>query len=71
MSFEQLEELKPLLECIDALQEEVDALKAARPDAYARIVEGWAVESTYNSTILKAARSLWAIPPFAVQGCRR
>ena len=39
MSFEQLEGLKPLLGHIDALQEKADSLKAAHPDAYARVME--------------------------------
>lgn len=55
MSFEQLEDLKPLLERIDALQREVDTLKATRPDAYARIMENWAVESTYNSNNIEGS----------------
>lgn len=55
MSFEQLEELKPLLERIDVLQGEVDVLKAARPDAYARVMESWAVESTYNSNNIEGS----------------
>lgn len=55
MSFEQLEELKPLLEHIDVLQGEVDALKAARPDAYTRVMESWAIESTYNSNNIEGS----------------
>ena len=41
MSFEQLQELSPLLEHIDSLQAQVDALKVAHPNVFARIMENW------------------------------
>lgn len=55
MSFEQLAELDPALECIDALQEQINELKADQPDAYARIEENFAVESTYNSNSIEGS----------------
>ncbi len=55
MSFEQIQELDPLLEQIDALQQRVNVLKASQPDAYARIMENWAVESTYNSNNIEGS----------------
>lgn len=55
MSFEQLRELDPLLMRIDALQQQVDELKVAQPDAYDRIMEGWAIESTYNSNNIEGS----------------
>lgn len=45
MGFEQICDLDPLLERIDALQERADVLKVDQPDAYDRIMEAWAVES--------------------------
>ena len=41
MSFEQIQELSPLLEHIDSLQAQVDALKVAHPDVFARIMKNW------------------------------
>lgn len=55
MSFEQLRELDPLLMRIDALQHQVDELKATQPDAYDRIMENWAIESTYNSNNIEGS----------------
>lgn len=55
MSFEQLAKLDPVLERIDGLQKQVDELKAAQPDAYARIEENFAVESTYNSNNIEGS----------------
>jgi len=55
MSFEQLAELDPVLERIDGLQKQVDELKVAQPDAYARIEENFAVESTYNSNNIEGS----------------
>ena len=55
MGFEQINELDPLLASIDELQRQADALKAAQPDAYARIMEGWAIESTYNSNNMEGS----------------
>jgi Fic family protein len=55
MSFEQINELDSLLEHIDELQKRVNALKIAQSDAYARIMENWAVESTYNSNNIEGS----------------
>lgn len=55
MSFGQLRELDPVLARIDALQQRVDELKTAQPDAYDRIMEGWAIESTYNSNNIEGS----------------
>ena len=55
MSFEQIKELGPLLARIDGLQAEVDAAKAAEPDAYARIMDSWAIESTYNTNNIEGS----------------
>lgn len=55
MSFEQIKELGPLLARIDSLQAEVDAAKAAEPDAYDRIMDSWAIESTYNSNNIEGS----------------
>lgn len=38
-----------MIEEIDRLQRSVNKLKECKPDAYDRIMEAWAVESTYNS----------------------
>lgn len=55
MGFERLKELDPLLARIDVLQQQVNALKVAQPDAYDRLMEGWAVESTYNSNTIEGS----------------
>lgn len=55
MSFKQLETLSPTLARIDELQEKVDAAKAAQPDAYDRVMESWAIESTYNSNNIEGS----------------
>lgn len=55
MSFEQIKELKPLLEQIDSLQERVDIARAAEPDAYDRVMDSWAIESTYNSNNIEGS----------------
>lgn len=55
MSFEQIQELDSLLEQIDVLQQRANALKGVQPDAYARIMENWAVESTYNSNNIEGS----------------
>lgn len=55
MSFEQIKELGPLLARIDDLQARVDAAKAAEPDAYDRITDSWAIESTYNSNNIEGS----------------
>ncbi len=55
MSFEQIKTLDSLLARIDGVQEQVNALKAARPDAYARLMDSWAVESTYNSNNIEGS----------------
>lgn len=55
MSFEQIKELGPLLARIDGLQAEVDAAKVAEPDAYDRIMDSWAIESTYNSNNIEGS----------------
>lgn len=55
MSFEQIRSLDPTLQRIDELQREIEELKTARPDAYARIMEGWAIESTYNSNNIEGS----------------
>ena len=55
MSFEQIEELEPLLAQIDSLQERVDIAKAAEPDAYDRVMDSWAIESTYNSNNIEGS----------------
>lgn len=55
MSFKQLETLHPVLARIDELQERVDEAKAAQPDAYDRIMESWAIESTYNSNNIEGS----------------
>ena len=55
MSFEQIKELGPLLARIDSLQAEVDVAKAAEPDAYDRIMDSWAIESTYNSNNIEGS----------------
>lgn len=53
--FEQLETLEPLLARIDALQAQIDELTDAHPDAYARLMDNWAVESTYNSNNIEGS----------------
>lgn len=55
MSFEQIRELEPLLACIDGLQAEVTVAKAAEVDAYKRIMDSWAIESTYNSNNIEGS----------------
>ena len=55
MSFKQLETLHPVLARIDEPQERVDEAKAAQPDAYDRIMESWAIESTYNSNNIEGS----------------
>ena len=55
MSFEQLQSLNPVLRRIDEMQYEVDTLKVGNPDAYARLMEGWAIESTYNSNNIEGS----------------
>ena len=55
MSFEQIKELDPLLARFDSLQERVDIAKAAEPDAYDRVMDSWAIESTYNSNNIEGS----------------
>ena len=55
MGFEKLSELDAVLRRIDELQSKVNAAKAAQPDAYDRIMESWAVESTYNSNNIEGS----------------
>ena len=55
MSFEQIRDLDPVLADIDALQEKIAVAKKQKPDEYARIMEGWAVESTYNSNNIEGS----------------
>ena len=55
MSFGQIKELDSLLAHIDKLQAEVDAAKAAEPDAYDRMMDSWAIESTYNSNNIEGS----------------
>ncbi len=55
MSFEQIRDLDPVLADIDSLQEKIAAAKKQKPDAYSRIMEGWAVESTYNSNNIEGS----------------
>ncbi len=55
MSFDQLKELNPLLQHIDTMQERIDGIKNAHPDAYERIMESWAIESTYNSNNIEGS----------------
>lgn len=55
MSFEDISSLDSLLGKIDALQGRVNDAKAIQPDAYARIMEGWAIESTYNSNTIEGS----------------
>lgn len=44
-----------MLERIDALQLQVNELKSAQPDAYERLMESWAIESTYNSNNIEGS----------------
>ena len=55
MSFEELGSLDGVLDRIDILQERVNRAKAAHPDAYERIMDSWAVESTYNSNNIEGS----------------
>ena len=55
MSFDQIQSLAPVLGRIDDLQARVDYLKQLHPDAYARSMEAWAVESTYNSNNIEGS----------------
>ena len=55
MGFEQLQDLTPLLDRIDALQEQVNRAKEAHPDAYERIMDSWTIESTYNSNNIEGS----------------
>ena len=55
MGFEQIRDLDPVLADIDALQEKIAVAKKQKPDEYARIMEGWAVESTYNSNNIEGS----------------
>ena len=55
MGFEQIRDLDPVLADIDALQEKITVAKKQKLDAYARIMEGWAVESTYNSNNIEGS----------------
>lgn len=55
MSFEQIKELDTALKRIDSLQAEIDIAKAAEPDAYERIMDSWAIESTYNSNNIEGS----------------
>lgn len=55
MSFEQIRSLDPALQRIDELQRAIEGLKTVHPDAYARIMEGWAIESTYNSNNIEGS----------------
>ena len=43
MGFEQIRDLDPVLADIDALQEKITVAKKQKPDAYTRIMEGWAI----------------------------
>lgn len=44
-----------MIEEIDRLQCSVNKLKGSKPDAYGRIMESWAVESTYNSNNIEGS----------------
>lgn len=44
-----------MIEEIDRLQLSVNKLKELKPDAYDRIMEAWAVESTYNSNNIEGS----------------
>ena len=55
MGFEQIRDLDPVLADIDALQEKITVAKKQKPDAYTRIMEGWAIESTYNSNNIEGS----------------
>lgn len=55
MSFDQLDTLNSLLRDVDEQQTRIDALKADHPDAYKRILDIWAVESTYNSNNIEGS----------------
>lgn len=55
MGFERIQELSPLLDEIDQLQSSVDKLKRLHPGAYERLMESWAVESTYNSNNIEGS----------------
>ena len=55
MGFDQIQSLTPILGRIDELQAQVNGLKALHPDAYARAMEAWAVESTYNSNNIEGS----------------
>ena len=55
MSFEQLSDISPTLDEIDRTQKAVNNLKGLHPDAYDRIMEAWAVESTYNSNNIEGS----------------
>ena len=55
MGFGRIRELDPLLVKIDGLQAAVNTAKAERPDAYDRIMDSWAIESTYNSNNIEGS----------------
>lgn len=55
MSFADLGSLDSVLERIDNLQERINRAKSAHPDAYERIMDSWAVESTYNSNNIEGS----------------
>lgn len=55
MSFDRLAEISPMIEEIDRFQRSVNKLKKSKPDAYDRIMEAWAVESTYNSNNIEGS----------------
>ena len=55
MSFDQISELQPLFRRIDELQASLDMQKARFREAYDRIMDAWAVESTYNSNTIEGS----------------
>lgn len=55
MGFELIERLSPTIDKIDQLQARANTLKAAKPDAYDKIMEAWAIESTYNSNNIEGS----------------
>ncbi len=55
MSFELIGKLSPTIDKIDQMQARTNELKAANPDAYDKIMDAWAVESTYNSNNIEGS----------------
>ena len=70
MSFEQISSLEPELSRIDELQRLIDDLKVSYPDAYDRIMEGWAIESTYNSNNIEGSTLSLGDTALVYQGIR-